>query len=68
MRYVRLALIAVLPLLGLAGCSCKDGYHPGFFGGVEYRACNRGCCSEVDPKSCGCSTSCPCWKSETHAK
>lgn len=67
---LKLAAAALL-LLGLVGCAnhCSDGTSGMGFGvgpvgmsSSSYRACHEECLDPVDPKPCGCSRQCPCWR------
>ena len=64
-------LAAALLLLASAGCSshCSDGSSgmglsvgPVGMSSSRYRACAEECCDPVEPKPCGCSVNCPCWR------
>jgi len=62
------AALLVLALVGCAG-HCSDGSSGMGFGvgpvsmsSSHYQPCNDGCLDPVDPKPCGCSRACPCWR------
>jgi len=66
---IKLTAAALLLALSALGCStCSDGSQgmglqvgPVGAGTSRYRACADECC-QPDPKKCGCSNACPCWR------
>jgi hypothetical protein len=67
---IKIAAAAFLALT-LVGCSthCSDGYSgsglqigPVGMSSSSYHACHEECLDPVDPKPCGCSRQCPCWR------
>jgi hypothetical protein len=60
-KFLRVVALGCAVLL-IPACACSDGYVRGWFGSSNYSACNQKCCDEVDPKPCGCSATCPCWR------
>jgi hypothetical protein len=68
---MRRALASAVLLLCLGGCSynCHDGSSgvgvgigPVGMSSSSYRSCKFECCRPEEPKPCGCSNACPCWR------